>query len=938
MMKYLAFGVLAIVVMVAGSVLLINSGVLHNRIEKEVRAKSGVPVELGRIQIPIQWPPTVLIHASKAPTAMASVEFKSALITVASLFSPYEIRVYLREPKVILKGALAKMERPPQAAGPGGAGGGAGKPASIRLAFKVMDGEFHAEDLTITKFNLDFEQKVWMRTPAKLQLSARVNTRFFPGEMPVSLQADNLTFNQDSVKATAVKASFAGLNAVVQGTSLLKDGRHRWITEIKAPDLSKVPAPFELPASNWQGAVEINAELTKESHDKPWAAEGRGSFKGVKADLKYKSDKAVVEGPVELEAEGKFSYVDQKVGVPALSGFVELEKARVEAMGILNKPAGVVMRVDIAADGGAETLNIKKLEAKLWQLKADVAGVVGVKAPYNSKLSLDLKPTPLKGLEQIITPLKNSLVQGELAVQGDWNGPIGDLWNSNVVAKVFRLKNFSADVNYDTGGAVKARGPIAITLEAVGELDKGKPKAFSASGNAQLSGLALVAGPLRKEAKQALAAVFNFKTDGTALQIHQMSLSGFLGQVKANGTVSDPLRPKLNLRIEMTPLDLSELRVALPDYRELMPKGSISGHVNLNGEVAFATPWQDWPLTVSGSVKANLPEYRVTAAPAEGAVSGPQAPKAGGAGTPQAQDGFLPRGHLTEKLNMQVGATIGVLTKDNLTIKGVDANGSINKGLFRGGVILREIFGGKLTLTETEVPLLEPQPKIQGRLAVEQLIVQDAMAFTKPEYKDLATGRVAGHSSFSTRLPSDPRFMEELRAKGQMTFEPITVNTVQIGALLNDMIKKVPVLKLPPAKVEPLKGLIKADFTMEAQAVTLSPLYAKDLAGSELSLQGKVAMPTMQGDLAGTFYWVNPDVKGCLLQGNADDKGRLVVPLALKGNLMQPELSMVSDTVNKLAGKALECEKVKLVEQVKKDGGKKLEQEAKKVLKGLLGN
>src|SRR5262249_321113 len=159
------------------------------------------------------------------------------------------------------------------------------------------------------------------------------------------------------------------------------------------------------------------------------------------------------------------------------------------------------------------------------------------------------------------------------------------------------------------------------------------------------------------------AAAFNMKGDGSALLISQMSVTGFLGQIKINGSVSDPLKPKLNLRVGMTPLDLSELRVALPDYRELIPKGSVTGTVGLNGELATPIPWHTGPLSATGTLKANLPEYRVVAAAPP--AGGPQMPGSGGAAaSPAVAESFLPKGTLTEKINMQVGATIGILTKD----------------------------------------------------------------------------------------------------------------------------------------------------------------------------------------------------------------------------------------------------------------------------------
>lgn len=62
-----------------------------------------------------------------------------------------------------------------------------------------------------------------------------------------------------------------------------------------------------------------------------------------------------------------------------------------------------------------------------------------------------------------------------------------------------------------------------------------------------------------------------------------------------------------------------------------------------------------------------------------------------------------------------------------------------------------------------------------------------------------------------------------------------------------------------------------------------------------------------------------------------------MIPLQIRGSLMEPQIGMLTDTVGKLAGKAIECEKKKIVDQMKKDGGEKLKKEAEKVLKGILG-
>src|SRR5262249_41126330 len=156
--------------------------------------------------------------------------------------------------------------------------------------------------------------------------------------------------------------------------------------------------------------------------------------------------------------------------------------------------------------------------------------------------------------------------------------------------------------------------------------------------------------------------------------------------------------------------------------------------------------------------------------------------------------------------------------------------------------------------------------------------------------------------------PADAEFLPFLKAKGEANLQPVTLNTVKVGQMINDLTKQVPGGGVKPVKVEPFKGAVKVKFDMHSSTVQILALDGHDLNDSELQLKGKVAVPTLQGDLVGDFFWSQPQVKGCLLEGNSDAKGRMIIPVAIKGNLMQPGLSTLSDLITKLGTKTLQCE------------------------------
>lgn len=939
-MKYISYAIVSLLIGVVAAFLLINSGVLRDYVQKEVRTKTGLAVEIGSLRLEPRWPLTLNIGPSKIPAPHVTLAVKGAQVVVASFAVPYDIRVRVEEPSVRLNGPLASFSTTPKSAAPGAktdGGGGGGAAGQFRLQLQVINGEFRAHDLGVSVINVDFEQKLWMssRAPAKVDFSARVDSSYLPGSWPITLHSDSLVLSEEAIKAQSVTASFAGLLASVQGTSLLGQGRHRWLAEVKAPDLKALPKPpFEVPASDWSGAIEVRAEVVKDGTAAPWSASGNARAEGVRARLKWQKEKTTVDGPVTLDFAGKFSYQNEKFSLPELTGVADLTSALVLHGDLLQKPKDIALKVEAQVAGDNSKLEIKKLETRFWQIVAQASGSITPKSPFSSQLQLEIPMTSLKGIEALLLPLRKSPVQGDVALKAEYSGPLTDPWAAVLRIQKLSLKNFAADVTYEGATSLKVRGPIMANVDVKGEMDRGVPKAFEGSGNLQLSGLALVAGPLRKEPRQPLAATFNIRTDGTALRLQPLAIKGFLGDIKMNGTVREPKRPKVALRLEAQPLDLSELRVAMPSFRDVIPKGSVVGRISLDGDAAIDQPWAEWPLTVAGDLKVNLPEYLVAPAAAAGDVSGAPPSPNQAAGPPQ---GFLPKGALTERMNLQTALDVGVLRKDKLTVKGLAAAGRVQSGRFRGSVAVGEVFGGQVRATQLDVPLLEPLPLLTGALALEQIIVQDALEFMKPDYKTMATGRAKGTLTFSTRMPADARFMDELKSKGQIVLQPIVLNTIKIGQILNDLMAKIPGVKLPPAKVTPLKGMVQLDYQLAAQAMTLSPLLAREEDGSELELKGKVIVPTMEGDLVGNFMWAGSGVKGCLLEGNADAKGRLVVPVALKGNLMQPQISMLTDTAGKLAGRALECEKNKLIEKVKKDGGESLRKEGEKLLKGILG-
>ena len=189
----------------------------------------------------------------------------------------------------------------------------------------------------------------------------------------------------------------------------------------------------------------------------------------------------------------------------------------------------------------------------------------------------------------------------------------------------------------------------------------------------------------------------------------------------------------------------------------------------------------------------------------------------------------------------------------------------------------------------------------------------------------------------STLLPSDSKFQQDLQATGQISFAPLLLKTVKVGEMINGLLAKAPVLKAKPMKVEPLDGKADLTFSLKTNVLQMSPFHMVDQEQNSITLKGQVNLVGLISDLNGEFLWAKPTLQGCVLQGNQDVAGRMVIPMIIKGPLMNPSTSALTGIAEKLLGKALECEKNKFLEKAKSDGKKKLETEAKKALKSLIG-
>lgn len=934
-MRWLIAGSLTISALFMSVFLAFNAGLFDGAIQKQVRTASAGTIQLGSLRLKGFWPVRLTVGPSRMTAQGFAVQLKGAQVELASLFPPYAVRLKVNQPVIQVQPEVSPQSGPKGV--PAESAGGSQKLKKvlpIHLTVNVSEGLIALPQAQIGSIDLQIEQKLFLVSPARVRVTGAIQTPLVPSRLPLSVDGDQVMVGLDVLKASDLKVTVAGLQAVVSGASLLSEGQHRWVFAIDAPDLSRLPQPQgPLPIRDWQGAIQLKAEVLKPSASNDWRAEGQGSVRAVSGQLAIKEAQFEAEGLVKADATFKFSFANQAVETLQFKGEIDLGSARVTLKDWLEKPYQVPLlaKADIGLSSGK--FQLTQLEAQLAQLLARVSGQMEVKGEWMGQLALSVPKVNLAGLQDLLVPLKKSPVRGEAALGLKLSGPLLKPLDARILIESLRFNNFSSPVNF-VGDKFKIEGPLNANLSLVGEIDKSEPKRLEAQGQADLKKLGFTLGPLHKSPESEFSVAFKVAHRGSSLNIENINLSGFLGQIQVAGMIKSFNEKVVDLKVAAKSLNLSELRLALPEFREHLPKGEVTGQLRLAGQVAPEKPWQEWPLKISGDVAAAIPEYQMIETEAKDAKGVTEKAEAAVAAPPSPS--FLPKGFLTQNLNLKIRFAADDFKKGTLLLKRMTASGQVSAGVFKGTAAIGEIFGGRTDLFTLEVPLLQPAAAIQGLVSWKDVSVEGALAFVKPEYRTMASGRLFGRAEFSTVLPSDPQFLTRLKAQGETKVEPATLSTVKLGEFLNALLSKLPI-KTSPAKLEPLKGTAHVQFEVANQVVSIPSLEARDEDGSQLNVKGKVVLADMQGDFVGNFAWAQSGMKGCLLQGNADSAGRMVIPLAVKGDLMNPGLSPLSDTISKVGARALECEKNKLVEKVKQEGGKAVEKEAKKLLKSILG-
>jgi len=371
-------------------------------------------------------------------------------------------------------------------------------------------------------------------------------------------------------------------------------------------------------------------------------------------------------------------------------------------------------------------------------------------------------------------------------------------------------------------------------------------------------------------------------------------------------------------------------------YKELFKKKAgqlLKADMKVSGGLNTENPMQS-DLKVSGIVHLGLDEYAYkSATPAVTQTEKGKTP----APPPYDPSPFVESNPVIDNAQVTVNAQIKKVLFNDLTINDLNTVADIYKGRMSSKGTIGQVFNGSVNWKNIALPLTKPNPRITGSLQAQNIAIEKALAWSMPQWKDLAEGQAQVSMQFDTFMPSHPDFMKSLKADGTFTLQNGVMKTLQFQQMAAEQLSKIPGVggKFTP-KNDVIHAKINTTFVLQNGQMTFKPLDAVTPEKDQLNVSGIMNLDKTL-DLKGNLYLSQPPVGGSFLKANMDSSGRLQIPLMIKGNLLSPQMSFATETIKEMVSKTFEYEKNATIKNVKQKAQGELEKAAKDQLKKLFG-
>jgi hypothetical protein len=755
-----------------------------------------------------------------------------------------------------------------------------------------------------------------------------------PFNLPIELEAKPLQFGGNVVSASGMRLKLGGFEFSLQGLTDLGKGSHNWKLSMSVKSLLDLPIPPDmLPPGKWFGGLQGEAQVYQEPGQPMTLI---SSFKTLNfgGDVAMKTEAYSVAGRLLSEISWNVRYQNEVLAAKDIKVSVNADALQVEAPPYFRKTKGDKFAIDVEGYVADDILVVKSKRIQLNQLNLDFSSSVGLKDKMLAAIRVNLKRTPLKGLEKLFPPLSKQPMQGQLQFRSEVMGPLsGGAEALKISANPILLENFKTNLSLkDEKNKIYATGPVTANLKGAVRLVKNQVDIGKVNGEVDLSSMDLnYKGQFNKKKGQKLAAKIDLGHQRQSLVTKGTVLSYGPSSLTVKGSLKNFSNPVFDLNLKLSNFQTSLLQNSSFWPTNLVASGAVAGDFDVAGSFDQIAGIAKSPIKIKGVANANFSNFEYITEPAKVSAEAQPVEEAKALKTVPA---FLPAWPLLKDLNLTLNTKVAKFRQNKITGQGLAAKAVIAKGGASMSATIAKIFNGQISMKKLLVPLIWENPVIRMSGSVKAIDVP--MMFKSLELEEglpKMTGLATGTVNLSTEMPQSERFLASLQSAGQLDLQKFELKEINLTEGMMQTLSKVPQLGVKKDNaIKGFKGVAKIIYDLKKQVMKLSQLDLLSYNKDQFLLKGtlKLAGPV---DLKGNLILSKPPFGGEVYECNKDKQGRISFPVVVKANWMSPDFTVPKQSLDALFNKTLNCQKKKLEQQAKKEADKKIK-EVKKNLEG----
>jgi len=767
----------------------------------------------------------------------------------------------------------------------------------------------------------------------KVALSAAIDLPRYKFKTNLKADSENLLVSPDTLGSEKINLSISGLQSVLSGSSILNTETHNWKATISLPDLATLSVPPEfLPPGKWSGG--ISGLVTFQKTAAGQLATVALATQQLTGAINMVDQKFKAHGLISPKVSLKAKYTDQ-LTIEDVNIDADLTNLSLQIPDLLFKPEKTPLLLKLNGQGTESELQLKQAQLQFDQVLITAEGTVGIAAGKRSQLNVRLPAVQLSGLERKLLPLKDFPLSGQMGLDAKVVGDLFNFSDATIDFTKINVKDVRGGINFTSQDkSLAIKGPFLANVIGSAQIRKLNLSSANVQGNVDLSGLSLSQKDVfEKKAQETLALQFDMQQVKDSTQIKSLSFHSDFARLKVSGRIANPQRPYLDIKAQIQNINLGRISQKVASFKTFGLLGQVNGDIGIKGTFDANGGIEKSPLAVTGKLNVQIPKYVFLSAP-------PQIQKEANAKETEVElpdaTALLPNWPVLRDSQITMNVTLGQFEFDKIKAEKIQVQANYNRGQVQGSATVGQLFRGIASVPNFSTTTLFKPPTFSGAMSAKNISANEALSFVAPQYAGHLTGGLLnGDYKFSTQRPQTKNWLPKLVASGQLSGENIKTKEDIIQKALGDKLSQFAKDKKALSDTpKPINANLNMNFNLKNSVAEIKSLNLLTDDNNEFTGAGKVDLNLM-ADLKGTLYLSKVDIGGSVRAANSDAKGRFVVPLAVKGSLLEPSFDIAAHTLQEIGKRTLKYEAKQATEKLKDDFKQHGKDELKKKLKGL---